>query len=90
MNSDLKQILGWVMGTIITIMLGLLTYLGNRIIEGQDKMNDTLTTILVQNQDIVRRVTALEADNDSNKTRWKERDEFTRDFFETYDLHKKK
>ena len=78
------------MGLIITIMLGLVSYIGNRIIDGQDKMNETLTTILISQSDLNRRVTTLEASDETNATRWKDHDEFTRQFFENYDLKLKK
>ena len=90
MDADLKQVLSWVLGTVILILLSTVSYFGNRIVDGQDKMNDTLTTILVQQQDLSRRVDMLEGSERENQQRWKDREVFWRHFYETYDLKRKR
>ena len=93
-NQDIKQFATWALGFLMTCLLGLACYVGNRIVEGQDKINDTLTTILVQQRDLDRRLTVVEASTSEHvkedAERWKAHDQFQRTFFQDYDLVKKK
>ena len=86
MNIESKQLLNWG----FAIILAILTYNFTELTGSMKRMNDTLTTIMIQNQDIIRRVTILEQSNERNVIRWKEYDDITRNFFEIYELHKKK
>jgi hypothetical protein len=90
MNTDLKKIMTWVMSIIISIMLGLLSYTGQRIISGQDKMNETLTSILINQQDLNTRVIALEAAKIENDAKWSKQEESIREFWQTYDPQKRR
>ncbi|KUG07415.1 hypothetical protein [Solirubrum puertoriconensis] len=89
MFATFKQFTNWLTVGVIGILISLLTYFGNRIIDGQDKMNETLTTILVQQQDLNRRITVLETAKTENEQRWKDQEERVRVFYQTYDLKRK-
>lgn len=68
------------------IMLALLGYFGQRTMNTLDRIDNNLTTIVVQQSTMQNDIIMLKAAKEENDHKWEERDKYLQDFWKNYDV----